>query len=59
MLFRSLGYAVAELDRLYGDPEGDHLDAEEILLMFLREIGHGEIADAFKNAKSRCGFWYA
>lgn len=41
------------------DPEQDHGLAEEILCDYLRRTGAAELADAFDQAKKRCGFWYA
>ena len=51
------------IDRLGGlnrdDPEIAHADADKILLDFLREIGHGEVADVWEGAQRGIGFWYA
>ncbi len=41
------------------DPEMAHADADRLLLQFLRDNGHPEIAEAFNGARDRIGFWYA
>lgn len=53
--------AVQLLDALTdGDPESAHIDAEEILMKFLRATDEGEaVANAFERAQERVGFWYA
>lgn len=42
-----------------GDPEAAHHDAEVAVMLFLREIGHGEVADEFERAREQVPFWYA
>ena len=42
-----------------GDAEVAHSEADKVLLGFLREIGHRAVADAFEDARSRLGFYYA
>ena len=58
---RALQEAVKALDSMpaNGDPEALHGEAENIIDCYLREIGAGELADAFDNACGRVGFWYA
>ena len=52
--------AVEQLDALDGaDPESSHFKADEVLCQTLRELGAGEVADAFERAADRVGFWYA
>ncbi len=53
--------AVKELDSLIegGDEECQHCLADEYLCSALGNLGAPEIADAFRRAKGRCGFWYA
>ena len=51
--------AVEQLERLNGDPEQDHPEAEDILCATLRFLGHAEIAQEFIDARDRVGFWYA
>ena len=41
------------------DPEIEHGDAEDVLCDFLKEVGYGDLADAFDQARERVGFWYA
>jgi len=41
------------------DAEAAHVDADNILTNFLRYIGYEDVADAFDDACSRIGFWYA
>lgn len=51
---------VDSLDALKGgDPEADHGRAEDLVMEYLRAIGHGAIVDAFDRARIRCNFWYA
>ncbi|WP_368647924.1 hypothetical protein [Castellaniella ginsengisoli] len=42
-----------------GDPESAHGDADDAVMQFLREIGHGEVADEFERASEIVPFWYA
>lgn len=52
--------AIELLDSLTpGDPEVAHSTADDILLMFLKESGHGGVAKAWERANERIGFWYA
>ena len=51
--------ALEALASLHGDPEEAHGAADEILTMFLRGIGHHDIADAFWAASDKIGFWWA
>ena len=41
------------------DPESSHGNAESIVLKFLHDAGHGDVAAAFEAARDRVGFWYA
>lgn len=41
------------------DRECAHSDADAALVKFLREAGHGEVADAYECAREAVGFWYA
>jgi hypothetical protein len=42
------------------DPEGDHIDADMLLLSALEELGFAHLSDAWKRVQERCGtFWYA
>ena len=51
---------ISELDAMSadGDTEMDHGRADELLILFLREYGCGEVADAWEGARKRCGFRY-
>jgi hypothetical protein len=42
-----------------GDAEAEHGSADEILLRRLEDLGDVEVAQAFRNARERVGFWYA
>lgn len=53
---------IAKLDALYsGDTECDHIEADDLLLTFLKDHDPAsrEVAEAFERARKRCGFWYA
>lgn len=39
--------------------ERAHVDADNILLEFLRGQGFREVVDAYEKARSSVGFWYA
>ena len=41
------------------DPEACHGDADEVLLKALRDLGAGEVADAYIRLRTEVGFWYA
>lgn len=43
----------------YGDTEADHGLADEALTEFLDALGHNDVADAWRAAYERAGFWYA
>lgn len=50
--------ALAKLTELANsnvDPEGDHHRADNVLCEFLREIGHGDLADQFNKIYK----WYS
>ena len=52
--------AINELHLLQeGDPESAHGRADGILIEFLESSGYPELADAYEDARSRIGFWYA
>lgn len=52
--------AVADMNAIHrGDPESAHVQADAIVIKFLRETGNGEVADAWTRTEARCGFWYA
>lgn len=42
-----------------GDPEEQHLEADNLLCEYLRAIGHSEVATAYEEARRRVEFWYA
>jgi hypothetical protein len=52
---------IASLDTMQknGDPEALHATADDLLIQFLRNIGYGDVADAYEQAQDRVGFWYA
>lgn len=41
------------------DVEVAHGLADKALLAYLRQIGHGEVADSFEDARAKVGFYYA
>ena len=41
------------------NPELDHIQADRILIEFLRQCGHPAVAEAWERASERVGFWYA
>ena len=52
--------AVRQLNEIsIGDPEFAHHQADAVLLLFLKENGFEDIADAWRDADDRAGFWYA
>lgn len=51
--------AVELLDAIHSDPEGGHIEAEQILLNFLDCAGFSAVAAAFRRVKERNRFWYA
>ena len=53
--------AIELLDSLddRGDIEADHGTADKALCDAIRDLGHGDLADAWERACDRCGFWYA
>ncbi len=42
-----------------GDNEELHSRADSLLILFLMENGHSDLATAWNNAAARVGFWYA
>ena len=43
-----------------GDKEVAHDEADGLLLGFLEEIGHSDVAEGWRAVAERCnGFWYA
>ncbi|MGA8026442.1 MAG: hypothetical protein WB992_04800 [Bryobacteraceae bacterium] len=54
--------ALSQLDALTGeDQEGGHIDADEILLSFLKDHDQTckDVAAAYERARDRVVFWYA
>lgn len=53
--------AVDELDAMDDgvDQERSHARADNILLEYLDATGCGALADAYRRAQKRVGFWYA
>ena len=51
--------ALEKMNNLTQDEEIAHSEAEDILLQYLRDLGHGELSDAFEQAIDEIGFWYA
>jgi hypothetical protein len=51
--------AIANLDALLKDVEKSHVEADAILLQFLRDNGCEDVANAWARAEDRLGFWYA
>jgi len=52
--------AIKQLEALEsGDPERAHIEAEDIICNYLKEIGATEIVEAYDEARERVGFWYA
>lgn len=51
--------AIEQLTQLAtnGDNEVAHVRADAVLLQFLREAGHGAVADAYEAINGE--FWYA
>ena len=52
---------VEKMDQLSGgDPESDHVRADEFLIRVLEDLGYAEISSAWQRVEIRCGgFWYA
>ncbi len=51
---------IYKLDQINTDTEAAHVKADEVLLEWLRNNGHEDIADAYDRVEDRCGgFWYA
>lgn len=50
---------ITELKSRAGDPEGAHCEADKLLLEALRELGFGELADAFEETRETVVFHYA
>lgn len=49
---------VEQLDLLDGwDCEADHMYADNYILDALRELGFGEVADAYERVQKRCAWW--
>jgi hypothetical protein len=52
--------AIAKLaDRGGSDPQSDHGHADDILVRYLQHNGAEEIAQAYEEARTAVGFWYA
>ena len=41
------------------DEEMAHVEAENIIMSLLTDLGFGDAAKAFNDASDRVGFWYA
>jgi hypothetical protein len=52
---------VADLNAMKagGDTELQHVNADNLLIDALIELGAEDVARAFDSAADRCGFWYA
>lgn len=60
MVYMEKQEAIDHLNELTsGDAEAAHGRADDILVAFLTDNGHPEVAKAFKDAQERCGFYYA
>lgn len=55
----TIDQAIRALNNLSKDPEQAHCEAEDILCETLRDAGLEAVANAFKEARDRIGFWYA
>jgi len=44
------------LQKHYDDPEAVHIEADRLLITYLHEIGHEEVADAWVLLSRRVGF---
>ena len=52
--------AIEKLDAIEGiDRHNAHVEADGVLLDFLRANGYEAIADAWKRADGRSDFWYS
>lgn len=52
--------AIKELDAINADKEMAHVEADAVLIQFLRDNGFADVADAWTNCEERHnGFWYA
>lgn len=53
--------AIAKLDALgSADIEVTYIDADDVLVAFLRANGFERVAQAYEEVQKRCnGFWYA
>lgn len=52
---------IKELNKMdiFGDNEGNHNRADNLLLEALRILGADDVATAWEEAKDRAEFWYA
>jgi hypothetical protein len=52
---------IKKLGELYGESDNEvaHSVADAALLTYLEQIGHKDVADAWRAAEERVGFWYA
>lgn len=46
------------LEELNGEPEDDHIAAEDLLLEFIEKEVSVEIAEAYRSSRDRVGFFY-
>ena len=51
--------ATKRLNALNGDREGDHIEADGILLEVLEASGFAGVVNAYRNANDRIGFLHA
>lgn len=53
--------AIERLNELTANDDNEiaHHVADSTLVQFLKDNGHGDVAEAWLEAKQRVGFWYA
>lgn len=49
----------ARLKTMREGPEDSHREADQLVLDFVRQIGHANVAEAFEECRRKNGFWYA
>lgn len=47
------------LNEIEDDQEHVHREADRVLILALKELGLGEIAEAWEHVKEAVGFWYS
>lgn len=47
-----------EIDEQTSDTKQSHATADQVLLRYLDFIGHEDVADEFRKARNRAGFYY-